>query len=486
MSTTTSPRVNRRASTRRRPRAASTLPAHQPVETHNNALQTIRAFLNSRSSYDVFPVSFRLIVLDNKLEVKKALTALISNGVVSAPLWNAEESCFAGMFTVSDIIHLIQYYYDTSSYSDAVTDVEHFQLESLRVSNKINLSDIEKALNVEPPPLLHCHPLKPLYEACQLLIRTHARRLPLLDRDQQTGDEVLLSVLTQYRVLKFIAINCREMSHLHLSLRQLGIGTYVQGPSPEQPNNPFYPVKTATLETTVFDVVHMFSKEGISAVPIVDKDGTVINMYETVDVITLVRSGSYHSLDLTVGAALAQRSPDFPGVITCTPQDSLASLLLLLKQRRVHRLVVVEGDAESKGRDRGRGEWTDRDRSVVRGESTERSSRPSPPPFVSGSAPAGGGVGSSSPPKSSKGRLVGIITLSDVLRYIIGTSPEDFLSQSEGMGGSRDSTDLGGDLSSFPLRGDPSSRDRSRSGGGVPDDGPGSGLSTPGTDTATI
>lgn len=52
--------------------------------------------------------------------------------MVSAPLWDAENSCFAGMFTVSDIIHLIQYYYDTSSYSDATTDVEHFQLESLR------------------------------------------------------------------------------------------------------------------------------------------------------------------------------------------------------------------------------------------------------------------------------------------------------------------------------------------------------------------
>jgi len=351
------------------------------------------------------------------------------------------------MFTVSDIIHLIQYYYDTSSYSDAATDVEHFQLESLR--------DIEKALDVEPPPLLHCHPLKPLYEACQLLIRTHARRLPLLDRDQQTGDEVLLSVLTQYRVLKFIAINCAEMSRLHLSLRQLGIGTYVQ-PSPDHPNNPFYPLKTATLETTVFDVVHMFSKEGISAVPILDKDGTVINMYETVDVITLVRSGSYQSLDLTVGAALLQRSPDFPGVITCTPQDSLASLMLLLKQRRVHRLLVVEGDDQSKGRDRGRGEWTERDRSsAFRDESMERS-----PPTVHPGTTPGAAAGTT---KSSKGRLVGIITLSDVLRYIVNSDAGD---DSEGTTMSREmSREMSGDIvSGFGLRGEPNSRDRSRTG----------------------
>lgn len=49
--------------------------------------------------------------------------------------------------------------------------------------------------------------MRPLYEACRLLIRTHARRLPLIDYDDQTGKEVVLSVLTQYRVLKFMAVN---------------------------------------------------------------------------------------------------------------------------------------------------------------------------------------------------------------------------------------------------------------------------------------
>ena len=36
------------------------------------------------------------------------------------------------MFTVSDIIHLIQYYYRTSSYDNATSDVETFRLESIR------------------------------------------------------------------------------------------------------------------------------------------------------------------------------------------------------------------------------------------------------------------------------------------------------------------------------------------------------------------
>jgi len=53
-------------------------------------------------------------------------------GVVSAPLWNSDKSKFAGMLTVLDIIHLIQYYYHTASFDSAATDVETFRLESLR------------------------------------------------------------------------------------------------------------------------------------------------------------------------------------------------------------------------------------------------------------------------------------------------------------------------------------------------------------------
>ncbi|KAG8936911.1 AMP-activated serine/threonine-protein kinase regulatory subunit [Tulasnella sp. 419] len=460
-----SPRPNRKVSTKRRGRALSSLPPPQSEDTHNAALASIRTFLKGRSSYDVFPVSFRLIVLDTKLEVKKALGALMTAGVVSAPLWDGEQSCFAGMFTVSDIIHLIQYYYVTSTYDNAAADVEQFRLESLR--------EIERALSVPPPPLLYIHPLRPLLDACQLLNQSHARRLPLLDRDQQTGDEVVLSVLTQYRVLKFIAINCREISHLHLPLRALGIGTYVD-PSPDHPNEPYYPIKTATLDTTVFDVVHMFSGFGISAVPIIDEQGVVVNLYETVDVITLVRLGAYQSLDLTIEAALAQRSPDFPGVVTCSPYDSLASLMLLIKQRRVHRLVVVEGDepkAGARGRER---DWNRSGDLLRRGESTSRvrsSTETTGGEYTPERSTSNSSSDPSPPVNKVKGRLLGIITLSDVLQYIVGQcsiisggiEEGSWGEDEEGMEARRQSEEgvaepgaggLGIDLGSFGLRGE--------------------------------
>jgi 5'-AMP-activated protein kinase regulatory gamma subunit len=151
------------------------------------------------------------------------------------------------------------------------------------------------------------------------------------------------------------------------------------------------------MQTAVFDVVHMFSELGISAVPIVDANGKVINLYETVDVIvstairslyrmvrltfgivvqTLLKLGTYQALDLTIAQALARRPVDFEGVLTCGPESSLASVFALIRMRRIHRLVVIDDGRPKEG------------------ESEQDA-------------------------KERKGRLLGLISLSDVLRHVI-------------------------------------------------------------------
>jgi hypothetical protein len=51
-----------------------------PDDTADTSQRTIRAFLKSRTSYDVLPISYRLIVLDTALLVKKSLNILNQNG----------------------------------------------------------------------------------------------------------------------------------------------------------------------------------------------------------------------------------------------------------------------------------------------------------------------------------------------------------------------------------------------------------------------
>ncbi|KAK1835802.1 nuclear protein SNF4 [Podospora conica] len=289
-------------------------------------LRGIREFLKVRTSYDVLPLSFRLVVLDNDLLIRKSLNILIQNSIVSAPLWDSRNSTFAGLLTSTDYINVIQYY---CLYPDEINQVDRFRLCQLR--------DIEKAIGVLPLETWSVHPMRPLYEACRQMLKTRARRIPLIDRDHETGRQMVLSVLTQYRILKFIAVNNEQHTMLlKKPVRDLGLGTYGA-------------LATATMTSTVLDVIHIMVSQNISAVPIVESDGRLLNVFEAVDVIPCIQDGAYDELSSTVGEALSKRADDFPGIYTCTEEDRLDSIFDTIRKARVHRLIVTDDDSRLKG-----------------------------------------------------------------------------------------------------------------------------------------
>lgn len=286
-------------------------------------IKAIRLFLQSKTSYDVLPVSYRLIVLDTSLLVKKSLTILLQNSIVSAPLWNNKSSKFAGLLTSSDFINVIQYYFQ---FPEKFELVDQLTLDGLR--------DIEKAIGVSAIETESIHPFKSLYDACIKMLKSRARRIPLIDEDEKTGREIVVSVLTQYRILKFVALNCRETKMLLKPIRDLpGLGTIKD-------------ISTCTMNTPVIEVIHLLAHKSVSSVPIVDEFGKLTNVYEAVDVLGLVKGGMYTDLDLSVGDALLRRPEDFEGVHTCTLNDRLSTIMDTIRKSRLHRLFVVDDEGK--------------------------------------------------------------------------------------------------------------------------------------------
>lgn len=286
-------------------------------------IKAIRLFLQSKTSYDVLPVSYRLVVLDTSLLVKKSLNILLQNNIVSAPLWNNKYSRFAGLLSSSDFINVIQYYFQ---FPDKVDLVDQLTLNGLR--------DIEQALGVEEIETVSIHPFKSLYEACVKMLESRSRRIPLIDEDEKTHREIVVSVLTQYRILKFVALNCKETKMLLKPIRDIS--------SLNLSTN----LSTCTMNTPVIDVIHMLSQKSVSSVPVVDDHGKLINVYEAYDVLTLVKGGIYTDLDLTVGDALLRRAEDFEGVHTCTVNDRLSTIMDTIRKSRLHRLFVVDDETK--------------------------------------------------------------------------------------------------------------------------------------------
>ncbi|KAK6083546.1 nuclear protein snf4 [Seiridium cupressi] len=291
-----------------------------PVDEEQlQGLKGLREFLKRRTSYDVLPLSFRLIVLDNDLLIKKSLNILIQNGIVSAPLWDSHTSRFAGLLTSTDYINVIQYY---CQFPNEIDNVEKFRLSSLR--------EIEKAIGVQTLETVSVHPSRPLYEACNRMLKSRARRIPLVDIDDETGRETVVSVITQYRILKFIAVNTEQhTSLLKKSVREIRLGTYEN-------------IATCQMSDSVLDVINLMVVHNISAVPVLDKNDTVLNVFEAVDVIPCIKGGAYDELKSPVGEALCKRPDDFQGIYTCTEDDRLDSIFQTIRQSRVHRIVVID------------------------------------------------------------------------------------------------------------------------------------------------
>ncbi|GMM32819.1 AMP-activated serine/threonine-protein kinase regulatory subunit [Saccharomycopsis crataegensis] len=289
-------------------------------QEQHKAIQGIRLFLKSKSSYDVLPVSFRLIVLDTSLSVKKSLNILLQNSIVSAPLWNNQTSRFAGLLTSADFINVIQYY---------LQNLDQIQLIDQLTLNE--LKDIEKAIGLKQIETSSIPPFTSLFLACEKMLLSNARRIPLIDEDKLTHREIIVNVLTQYRILKFVSLNCKEIRMLMKPLKDI---KFVSD------KNKTTLVK-ANLKTPILDVIHILTQNNISAVPIVDENDKLINVYEAVDVLGLIKAGIYNDLSLTVGEALMRRSDDFEGVYTCTLNDSLATIMSTIKKSKLHRLFIV-------------------------------------------------------------------------------------------------------------------------------------------------
>ncbi|TQS32393.1 hypothetical protein Golomagni_07291, partial [Golovinomyces magnicellulatus] len=166
---------------------------------------------------------------------------------------------------------------------------------------------------------------------------TRARRIPLIDIDDETGRETVISVITQYRILKFIAVNNEHNSVLlKKSVREISLGSYDN-------------LTFAKMDSTVLDVVHLMVDHNISCIPIVDDDNRLLNAFEAVDVIPLIKGGSYEELGDTVGEALCKRPEDSQGIYTCNEDDRLDSLFDAIRKSRVHRFLVIDDDNKLKG-----------------------------------------------------------------------------------------------------------------------------------------
>lgn len=280
-------------------------------------------FMKSHRCYDLIPTSSKLVVFDTSLQVKKAFFALVTNGVRAAPLWDSKTQSFVGMLTITDFINILHRYYKSALVQ--IYELEEHKIETWR---EVYLQDSFK-------PLVCISPNASLFDAVSSLIRNKIHRLPVID--PASGNT--LYILTHKRILKFLKLFIAEVpkpDFMAKTLEELQVGTYSN-------------IALVRANTPLYVALGIFVQHRVSALPVVDESGRVVDIYSKFDVINLAAEKTYNNLDVTVTQALRHRSQYFEGVRTCYRHETLETIINRLVEAEVHRLVVVDEKEVVKG-----------------------------------------------------------------------------------------------------------------------------------------
>lgn len=279
-------------------------------------------FMSSHLCYDVMPSSSKLVIFDTQLSVKKAFFALIYNGVRSAPLWDTQRQDFVGMLTITDFIQMLQKYYRSPQ-------------EQMEELEEHVISTWKEVLHGYDRPMVVIEPDENLLAAIRSLSNNKVHRLLVIDRE--TGNA--LHVLTLKRILRYLLSHVDTLRHpefMHQTLQQLEIGSYEN-------------IASATPDMPLIEALNMFVERRISALPIVNGEGKVVDIYTKFDILGLAAEKAYYNLDVTITEALKNRREEFEGVVTCVVTERLLDILKHIVTAEVHRIVVVDENHFLKG-----------------------------------------------------------------------------------------------------------------------------------------
>ncbi|CAH0725893.1 unnamed protein product, partial [Brenthis ino] len=270
-------------------------------------------FFKYHKCYEILPKSAKVIIFDTQFPVRKTFPTLVSHGIRSAPLWDAHKKLLVGMITVTDFIRILLHLEKENSSMD---DLE-----------KHTLHNWKKILRPTRKPLCSVGPDQSLHEAINLLNKNRVHRLLMID--PMNGD--VLYILSHKRILRFLFVYLNEFPELtffHKKLLDLNIGTYED-------------IISVTDNTTIKEAFRLLLDKDISALPILDENGVLINVYAKYEVLNLVSEKLYLNLSLTIGEVRDKKKDWEEKLQKCLSSITLYEALEIIVRTESHRLLLV-------------------------------------------------------------------------------------------------------------------------------------------------
>ncbi|KAK1363924.1 sucrose nonfermenting 4-like protein [Heracleum sosnowskyi] len=302
--------------------------------------------MSSYTTYDLLPESSEVIALDVNMDVEEAFSVMYRKGLAVLPIWDAPSRRISGMLTASDFIFILLKIHQRRA---VLTNVMH----EMRTISTLKEGKLEfrregaSSSSLAYRSLVQAGPDESLLDLAHRIVQYRISAVPILDSAEDGSCPKLLHVACLGGILKHI---CRHLGDRleYLPLLQQPVGSLRLGTwrADGGSSGPF--LLTLRPRELLGYALHLFIEAQISAVPIVDDEGALLNVFSRSD-ITSLTNGSVHAqiqLDQrTIAEALALVDGGAHNRYQiCEPSDSLHKVMELLSDPVVRRIIVINSD----------------------------------------------------------------------------------------------------------------------------------------------
>ncbi|KAG1326298.1 sucrose nonfermenting 4-like protein [Cocos nucifera] len=317
----------------------------------------ISVFLSTHSAYDLLPASGKVIALDVNLPVKQAFHILYEQGIPVAPLWDFYRGQFVGVLSALDFILILR---ELGSHGSNLTEEE---LETHTISAwKEGKQLLYRQMDGHARPfqwrLLHAGPYDSLKDVALKILQNEVATVPIIHSSSQDGlFPQLLHLASLSGILKCI---CRHFRHSSSSLPVLQqpvctipLGTWV--PKIGDPNG--RPLEMLRPNASLSSALSLLVKARVSSIPIVDDNDSLLDTYSRSDITALAKDRAYAHIrldEMTVHQALqlGQDANSPYGFFNgqrcqmCLRSDPLQKVMERLANPGVRRVIIVEAGSK--------------------------------------------------------------------------------------------------------------------------------------------
>ncbi|XP_057772017.1 sucrose nonfermenting 4-like protein [Salvia miltiorrhiza] len=316
----------------------------------------IAVFMSTHMAYELLPESGKVVAFDVDLPVKQAFHILHEQGVYTAPLWDFSKSRFTGVLSALDFI-LIMRELGTHGSNLTEEELETHTISAWKEAKSYLNSQVNGLGSGVSRQFVQAGPDDSLKDVALKILQNGVATVPILHSlSVDASNPHLLHLASLSGILKcifrFFKHSPTSLPILQFPIGAIPVGTWV--PKIGEPDR--RPLAMLRPSASLSAALNLLLQAQVSSVPIVDDNDSLLDVYARSDITTLAKDKIYTHINLeetTIHQALQYRDDPFsaPGnnpqrCHMCLRTDPLLKVLERLSQPGVRRLIIVEAGSK--------------------------------------------------------------------------------------------------------------------------------------------